>query len=151
MKLTKRILIRIIDDELKSLIDETEINVQKRNKKKENERQRKDRLFSGYDEFKKLSLGITEQELDEMIDAEIDEIKKRKTNKGCVGNPFRDDLGKFTDPEDEPYGSWINMKPGCEKRGKLKRRGRKEMFTKLPCGRNEPYRCKDGTEKEYYE
>ena len=78
------------------------------------------------------------------------EIKKRKTNKGCVGNPFRDEFGKYTNPEDEPYGSWVNMKAGCEKRGKLKRRGRKEMFTKLPCGRNEPYRCKDGSEKEYY-
>jgi hypothetical protein len=68
-----------------------------------------------------------------------------------VGNPFRDENGKFTNPDDEPYGSWINMKPDCEKRGKLKRRGRKEMFTKLGCGRNEPYRCKDGSEKEYYQ
>jgi len=150
MLLTKQVLIRMIENEMTSLKIEARIKVQKRNQNKENERQRKDRLFPGYDEFKKLQIGITENELDDIIEDEIDEIKKKEPAKGCVGNPFRNAQGEYTNPEDEPYGSWINMKKDCVKRGKMQRRGRKQMFTRLGCGRNEPYRCKDGTEKDYY-
>jgi len=150
MQLTKQLLTQMIDEELKTLSIRIKKEAQKP-KQKQTRRQHLDSLFAGYDDFKKLSLGITENELDEMIDDEIEEIKKKKPAKNCQGNPFRDENGKYTNPDNEPYGSWINMKPDCEKRGKLRRRGKKQMFTNLPCGRNSKYRCKDGTEKEYYE
>lgn len=141
MLLTTELLTRMIEDEIKIYVLDRKKQPQKLHSE-ESVRQRHGKHLPGYESLAKLAKGIVEEE-------ELEE--KKKAHQGCVGNSNRNADGEFTNATEEPYGSWINMGKNCKGRGKLKRRGRKELYTKIGCGRNEPYRCKDGSKKDYYE
>ncbi len=93
---------------------------------KEKQRKRRKKVHLGMDELTK------------------DLTEKKKSGPGCEdpGSPFHDEDGKFTDPDEEPGGSW-----SCPEKKKKSRRGRSLRFTKNPCGRGAKYRCKDGSAK----
>lgn len=94
---------------------------------KEKQRKKRKKAFQGLDDLQK------------------DLLEKKKTGPGCEdpANPFHGEDGRFTDPDDEPKGSW-----SCPEKPKKKaRRGRSLRFTKNPCGRGSRYRCKDGSAK----
>lgn len=95
--------------------------------------------------------GLGHQNKDLTVEDEeiLEKSKKREPKKGCLGNPNRDKQGLFTDPDKEPVGSWTNLTPSCTSRGQMKRRGRKQLYTKVPCGRKareqgKNVRCWDG-------
>lgn len=80
-----------------------------------------------------------------LFEDDLDEADKpKKTGPGCKrpGAPFHDEDGLFTDPDEEPAGSW-----SCPQKGQTSRRGRSLRFTKVPCGRKGKFRCKDGSAK----
>jgi len=93
----------------------------------ENDRQRSNRLFLGWDELKRASVGIYEKE-------------KRKN---CIsGNPWHDKDGRLTDPSDDS-GSWSIDRDGehggdC-RAGQARRpsANKKTVWTKIKCGRGE--------------
>ncbi len=93
---------------------------------KEKQRKRRKKVHLGMDE---LARDLTE---------------KKKTGPGCKdrGSPFHDEDGRFTDPDENPKGSW-----SCPEKVKKSRRGRSLRFTRNPCGRGSKYRCKDGSAK----
>ncbi|MBT5653873.1 MAG: hypothetical protein HOI80_00025 [Alphaproteobacteria bacterium] len=126
--------------------------------------EKRERLFPGSDDGRKLAMGITEtDEEDEEIDyhtidepeEELEEKKEKKKN--CSpGNPYHNSKGEWTSPEGTA-GSWSiankSKKSGCKK-GKARRpSGKKERFVKLPCGRLQidnpnkkaKNKCKGGT------
>jgi hypothetical protein len=140
MRLTAELLTHLVEEEIKIYLKSKKNKPQKLHQE-ESVRERHGKYHPGYDDLAKLSKCIVE-------DDELQE--KNKAHQGCVGNSNRNSQGEFTNATEEPYGSWINMGKNCKGRGKMKRRGRKELYTKLGCGRNEPYRCKDGSKKDYY-
>lgn len=105
----------------------------------ENDTERKDRLFAGYADLRRLSKGIAE--------------KKKPKKKNCTpGNVWHDKkTGKLTDKAGA--GSWslqqVSKEEDCtgKKAGVARVVGGRELFTKLPCGRaNRDNKC--GTKAE---
>ena len=117
--------------------------------KEETDRERKDRLFPGYDELKQLSLGIMEEEQEEL------EEKKKKKKHCSKGNAWHDKkTGKLTSKDKAGSFSlqWKSKgKKDC-KGGVARVDKGQERFVSLPCGReNEdggkaPNKC--GTKKK---
>ena len=98
---------------------------------------------------------LTKEHLRQLIEQELAEVRKRKPQ--CSpGNPYRSQLGRFTDPEkdrgsfslkkDQPYDH--ECRSGVARRPSSSRH---QVTTKLPCGRGPDgrgkahYKCKDGT------
>jgi hypothetical protein len=101
--------------------------------KEETERERKDRLFPGYDDLKRLTIGITEEEQD------IEEKKDKKKKKHCSkGNVWHDKkTGKLTDKKGAGSFSlqWKSKgKKNC-KGGVARVDKGSERFVSIPCGR----------------
>jgi hypothetical protein len=104
-------------------------------------------VLPGYDDLKKLSMGITEKK------------KEKKEVEFCEpGNPYFDKRGRFTNPKKAPgsmsSGYWDQDKgrPGGCRRGKMARKASNKttQITRHPCGRKNKdggkarYRCYDG-------
>ncbi len=79
-----------------------------------------------------------------------EDVEEAKKKPNCsAGNPNHSgDDGKFVAPEDED-GSWslVNAKGSNCSRGQAQRKGKKQMFVRIKCGRGAKYRCRDGSEK----
>ena len=135
MKITRERLMNIIREELMDAFRGAPND--------ENDRQRRNRLFQGWDEFKRSSVGIYE--------------KDKKKKKNCIrGNPWHDRLGRLTSPSDDS-GSWSIDKDGEHDDGSCRsgqaRRpsaNKKTVWTKIKCGRGpdgkgkEKHLCKGG-------
>ena len=140
MKLNKQRLREIIIEELDELAQEKR-RIQDARKKRTDARERRERT--------KRSVGVPEDMMRlsrGMLEADK---KKKKSGPGCkgAGNPFHsgrdsEHPGSFTNPDTDPKGSW-----SCPEKGQTSRKGRSLRFTKVKCGRDEKYRCVDGSEK----
>jgi hypothetical protein len=139
---------KMIEEELQSALKSNTLKkLKKVNKfRDETPSEKRERIFPGSDDARKLAMGITEtDEDDEGIDyhkieepeEELEEKKEKKKN--CsAGNPYHNSKGEWASPEGTA-GSWSiankSKKTNCKK-GKARRpSGKKERFTKLPCGR----------------
>ncbi len=95
---------------------------------------------------------ITKTQLVSMIHDELEQIvqeKKKVACPGTKGNPWHGLDGKFVDPEDEP-GSWSRRYKGsgkCKGQSRRPSANRKQVFTKIKCGRNAKYKCSTGKAK----
>lgn len=140
MRIRKSELKRIIREEYERVLSERDSDqLHDEDDDDESENERKERLFPGFDDLRKLSHGVTEK-------------KKRKPQ--CHAYAANHGLdGRFVNPEDEA-GSY-SMKAtdsgspdNCD-HGKASRKkaNRSHQWVKQPCGRGSKYRCKDGSEK----
>jgi hypothetical protein len=98
--------------------------------------EKRERIFPGSDDSRKLAVGITETEEEE---EELEEKKEKKKN--CsAGSPYHGKDGRFVNPDKEG-GSWSvankSNKTDCKKGKSRRPSGRQERFTKLPCGRKD--------------
>mgnify|MGYP003655188693 FL=1 len=105
----------------------------------ENDTERKDRLFAGFADLRRLSKGIAEK-------------KKPKKKNAVPGNTWHDkETGKLTDKANA--GSWslqyASKGKDCAKTkcGVTRVANKRELFTKIPCGRAKPEN-KCGTKSE---
>ena len=132
-KLTPERLKQIIDEEIKIFIRD------KLDEKEETDRERKDRLFPGYDDMKKLSIGIVEDQLEEKCGDDI------------PGQRRHDKLGRFSSKEDNV--SWSLQNKGCGA-SKMKPGSNVRRATVLPCGAvgrretGKDIRCYDGKDMD---
>lgn len=118
IKITRKHIDRIVDEILS---------------KKEAERRRKKRIM-GYDSSEHIE--------DEYLKALGRGIVKEK----CVGNAAHGQDGQFVDPDEESGSYSLPRGKGCERRtGQYKRKGRKDLSDREPCGRKSPTRklCKE--------
>lgn len=127
-KLTKERLMEIIKEEIESLRIVPKYSEM-------NDRDKKSELYPGYEELKKLSLGITEEE-------ELDEI----CGDDVPGNRRHTKDGKFGSKKDNT--SWSLQFQDCGA-SKMKPGSNVRRATKLPCGRKarekgKNVRCRDG-------
>jgi hypothetical protein len=128
-KLTKDILIKIID----GVLEEEELSRGEITKRRED-------LFPGWKTQRQLAVGIYE--------------KKKEKKKNCSkGAPYHDEDGEFSSKANAKVYSLKFAGKGEKdcKRGQAKMKNGKELFTKLPCGREDEegtkkakYKCKDG-------
>lgn len=99
---------------------------------------------------------VTKSTLVSMIQEELEQLRQEKKEKkkkvacpGTKGSPWHGLDGKFVNPEDEA-GSWSRRYKGSGKcKGQTRRpaANRRQVFTKVKCGRDSKYRCKDGSAK----
>ena len=126
---------------LKEIIEE-EITIFIRDKldeEEETDRERKGRLFPGYDDMKKLSNGIVEDQLEE------------KCGDDVPGQRRHDKLGRFSSKEDNV--SWSLQNKGCGA-SKMRPGSNVRRATRLPCGSvgrrelGKDIRCYDGKDMD---
>ena len=110
--------------------------------------------FPGYDDrnggLKQLAKGIMEEEeeIKLLISPDDEEIEE-----GCIGNPYRDENGLFTDKDDHKvYTTGYkgdNSASGCE-HGKWKKNktSTSHKCGRQPNGKKHPYVCKTGKLRE---
>ena len=98
--------------------------------------------------MKTLSLEILEAIIAEELEIYLHESRNRERIPGCSkGNPYHDLEGRFTDPETSA-GSWslrnASSRSDCQA-GQAQRpnQSRKQLFSRIKCGRDSRYRCKD--------
>lgn len=113
-KLTKEYLNKIIQEEIDILVG--------KRLKDMNPRQRKSELFPGYDEMKKASLGIMEEDEEELEEICGDDIP---------GQRLHNKDGEFAGYDDNV--SWSLQKKGCGA-SKMKSGSKVRRATSLPCG-----------------
>ena len=137
MRVTRKELLRIVEEETRKHLDELEADEEE---DEESEQDRKDRVFPGSKELDRLAHGIAE---------------KRKEKPDCVpGNKWHSkEDGRFTSKE--KAGSWAGGyeqagRDDCQA-GKFKTKGDgKKLITRHGCGKDEdgvgkhPYKCSTG-------
>jgi len=139
-KLTKKILVKIINDVLEEEVPHpTTGEITKR----------REALFPSWKTFRQLSKGIVSP------NEAKEKKKKKKGKKNCSkGAIYHDSDGKWTNKQNAKVYSLKFAGKGKKdcKRGQARVVGGSERFLKLPCGRKdvdgtekEPYKCKDGS------
>tara|TARA_Y100000310_G_C20665611_1_gene807305 strand:- start:36 stop:599 length:564 start_codon:yes stop_codon:yes gene_type:complete len=128
-KLTKEYLNKIIQEEIDKLLG--------KRLKDMNPRQRKSELFPGYDEMKKVSIGIMEDDEEEL---------EEKCGDDIAGQRLHNKDGEWASYDDNV--SWSLQKKGCGA-SKMKPGSKVRRATKLPCGsvarkQGKNVRCYDG-------
>ncbi len=85
---------------------------------------------------------------------DLEEKKEKKKNCSDFGggklsgaNPYHRKDGKFGSREEDGSWSLRNAEGSNCKRGQARLKGKRELYTKIKCGRGEKWRCKDGSNK----
>jgi len=157
-------VMKIISDTIRETLPMPQSEKDRRKKIRQRDTERREKEYEkGLDKIRAMEHDdsddpLTDEDEYPLLAKPKDEAKKQK-KKNCSNfgkgkksgaNAFHHPTtGEFTDRK--TAGSW-SLK-NCEdpssdvKKGQAKMKGGKELFTKVKCGRDEKYRCRDGKEK----